>query len=182
MTDIEVIKIIFTTLLLSGSCILFLLAYLLFYKYLIQEKKCVTKTKGKVIRYSQIKYGEGVHPPVVEYFVGDKRYKVVGPEYKGSITKTTLSTFGENRNTRFEETESQILRITKYQNSAVTRYSNPLEEKYPIGSEVDVYYCPYKPKLAYVERYCNQKFWFWIMAGVSMVLIIGTILLHILLG
>jgi len=38
-----------------------------------------------------------------------------------------------------------------------------MEKIYPIGSEIDVYYDENNPKLAYVLRYCNRKWTFWLI-------------------
>ena len=62
---------------------------------------------------------------------------------------------------KIEESENQRLIVTHNVNSFVSMYRNPLQELYPIDSEVDVYYNPKNPKLSYVSRYCNRKFWFW---------------------
>lgn len=56
----------------------------------------------------------------------------------------------------------QVLTISRIANSFVDIVKNPLVELYPIGSEIDVYYNPDIPKLAYVLRYCNKKWEFWL--------------------
>lgn len=38
-----------------------------------------------------------------------------------------------------------------------------MEKIYPIGSEIDVYYDESNPKLAYVLRYINRKWTFWLI-------------------
>lgn len=58
--------------------------------------------------------------------------------------------------------EKQVLTISRIANSFVDIVKNPLVELYPIGSEIDVYYNPDNPKLAYVLRYCNKKWEFWL--------------------
>ena len=45
MDEIIIIKIIFGILLSLGSCILFFLAYLLYFKYLVQEKNAHQEPK-----------------------------------------------------------------------------------------------------------------------------------------
>ncbi|WP_408632280.1 DUF3592 domain-containing protein [Muricomes intestini] len=37
-----------------------------------------------------------------------------------------------------------------------------LAQLFPKGSTIDVFYNPNKPKLAYVLRYCNAKWTFWL--------------------
>jgi len=46
MSGIEIIKLVFGIMLSVGSIALFVLAYKLSYKYLVQEKRCSAKVKG----------------------------------------------------------------------------------------------------------------------------------------
>ena len=164
MSDIEIIKLVFGILLSCGAGVLILLAFLLFYKYLVQEQACTAVTKGIVKRYTAASYGgrgSGVHLPVVAYMADGKEYKIVGPNYRVYITKTKSAPVMSNGMNFREENRAMIIERTA--NSFVRVYKNPMASLYPINSQVDVYYCPYKPKLAYVERYCNNKWAFWLM-------------------
>ena len=163
MNDVLVIKIVFGILLSVGSLALFLIAFLLFYKYLVQEKRCTSKVKGVIKKYTLASRGgenSSIHLPVVYYVVNGKEYKVVGPEYKAykTITKTSLS----NKNDMEYEENNQVLKINRTVNSVFSTFSNPIEELYPINSEIDVYYDSNNPKLAYVLRYCNKKWLFYL--------------------
>lgn len=170
MTEIHIIKTVFSILSVAGALMSFLLAYLLYYKYLIQEKRCTKKTTGTVIRYSNIKCGERLYLPVIEYFANGNRYTVVGPEYKGSVVLASVTPFEEGRVTKFYVDEKQVLHIFKYINSFASKQLNPLEELYPLGCEVDVYYDKTNPKLSYVEHYCDNKEWFFILMGTGIFL------------
>ena len=67
----------------AGTAILLLIAFKLYYKYLIQEKRCTAKTIGTVIRYTLATCGGENSPvclPVVSYTVNGETYKAVGPE------------------------------------------------------------------------------------------------------
>ena len=85
MSETLIIEITFGILLSIGSFVLFILAFKLFYKYIIQEKRCTSKVKGIIKKYTLATRGgenSGIHLPVVHYIVNGKEYKVVGPEYK----------------------------------------------------------------------------------------------------
>ena len=74
--------------------------------------------------------------------------------------------------------EKQVLTISRIANSFVDIVKNPLVELYPVGSEIDVYYNPDNPKLAYVLRYCNKKWEFWLtFFGGVLVLVLDIIIL-----
>lgn len=163
MSEVQIIKLVFGIFLSVGSAVLFLIAFKLFYKYLIQEKKCIAKTVGTVVRYTMATRGGDSSPvclPVVAYTVDGKTYKVVGPEYRGYITVTKSSPPSENAYGCHEK--DQVLHIDQSMNSVVGFCPNPMERLYPKQSTVDVYYCPDMPKLAYVSRYCNKKWAFWL--------------------
>ena len=63
MTDMEIIKLVFGTLLSLGAVVLFFLSFKLFYKYLIQEKRCTSKVTGVVknILCSDVAANEAAH-------------------------------------------------------------------------------------------------------------------------
>ncbi len=164
MTEIAITKLIFGILLSIGSLVLIFLAYKLFFKYLVQEKKCTAKTKGIVKKYTLSERGgdgSGLHLPIVYYEVDDRQYKVVGPEYKKYIitTKENLS----SKNELHYEVNNDTLIIHKNVNSLIGVHRNPMRELFPLDSEIDVFYDPTNPKLSYVLRYCNQKWGFWLM-------------------
>lgn len=48
MQEIQIIKIVFGIFLTIFSVVLFIIAFKIYYKYLIQEKRCKAKTKGIV--------------------------------------------------------------------------------------------------------------------------------------
>ena len=163
MEDIVVIKIVFGIMLSLGGLVLLFLAFRLFYRYLVQEKRCTAKTRGVVCRYTLASRGgqnSGVHLPVVSYTVNGKAYRVTGPEYRGyrTVTKTSPAC----ANTMECREENQVLTIRRTANAMVRIDRNPMAAWYPLRSEIDVYYDPRNPKLAYVLRYCNQKWAFWL--------------------
>lgn len=119
-------------------------------------KRCTEKTEGVIIRYSYALYN-GISLPVVEYTVNGKQYKVLGPKFLYAISNTISSPVGsivsDVKMDIFEDGEiPQVLRYKIYRNSFISLNKSPLEEYFPVGSRVAVYYDPKKPKNSYVER------------------------------
>lgn len=163
MSDVAIIKIVFGTMLSLGAVVLFLIAFIAFSKYLIQEKKCKLKVKGIIRKYTLASRGgdsSGVHLPVVFYTVNGKEYKVVGPEYRAYKVVSKRTPSSEN-NEEYREI-NQVLVINRTANSSIGISRNPIQELFPVNSEIDVYYNPDNPKLSYVLRYCNRKWLFWL--------------------
>ena len=164
MSELEIIKLVFGILLSAGAVVLFVLTFTLYHKYLVQEKRCTQKIKGTVQRYTLFRYGgerSGTFLPVVFYHVDGKQYKVVGPEYRIYKEMVKTTPWSEN-NAQFTEND-QPLTFKGSLNSVKSTYIHPIRARFSIGSEVDVYYDPQNPKLAYVLRYCNKKWCFWLM-------------------
>ena len=122
-----------------------------------KRERCVSHTVGTVIRYSSINYG-GINLPLVSYQVNGKDYRIIGPKFRSSWVRTisvptgNVETMIETNLTTREELPD-VLKATSKQNSFISVYRSPLESLYPVGSNVDVYYNPGKPKEAFVQRY-----------------------------
>ena len=52
---------------------------------------------------------------------------------------------------------------------------------YPVGTEMDVFYDPKKPRLAYASRYCDKKWVFYLMLFSGLAILIVDILILVLL-
>ena len=119
-------------------------------------KRCTERTEGVIIRYSYALYN-GISLPVVEYTADGNQYKVVGPRFRSAISNTISTPLGsivsDVKMDNFEDGEiPQVLRYKIYRNSFISLTKSPLEEYFPVGSKVAVYYDPKKPKYSYVER------------------------------
>ena len=119
-------------------------------------KRCTEKTEGVIIRYSYALYN-GISLPVVEYTVDGNRYKILGPKFLYAISNTISTPLGsivsDVKMDNFEDGEiPQVLRYKIYRNSFISLTKPPLEEYFPVGSKVAVYYDPKKPKYSYVAR------------------------------
>lgn len=182
MEQALLIKLIFGVLLSVGGGILILIAYFCCYKYLCQERKCTEVTLGTIKGYTLASRGgesSGIHLPIVHYNVNGKKYKVVGPEYKGVITKEKI---GLTNNNKIDAQENeQNINIKRVSNSVIRIRRNPMRELYPLHSEIEVFYCPEKPKLAYVLRYCNRKVYFWILFLSGIICLIIDLLILLLI-
>ena len=170
MNEHQILKYVFGILLSLGTVVLWMIAFLCFYKYLLQEKKCTSQVKGTVKKYTLFSHGgktSSVNLPVVFYTVNGKQYKVVGPEYRAIKTLTKTSPVAQNSMEVYED--NQTLTVKRTKNAFIGIFKNPMEELYPLNSQIDVYYDPENPKLAYVLRYCNRKWAFWLtfLSGVA---------------
>lgn len=121
------------------------------------KKKCTMKITGKIISYSNVLYG-GISLPVVSYAVNNVVYKVVGPKFKSYVVKTISNPFNKvessiESNLTTREELPQTLKMTIRRNGLVSFTKSPLQDLYPVGSDVDVYYNPSNPKMSYVQRY-----------------------------
>ena len=119
-------------------------------------KRCTEKTEGVIVRYSYALYN-GISLPVVEYTVNGNQYKVVGPKFQRAISNSVSTPLGsivsDVKMDNFEDGEiPQVLRYKIYRNSFISITKSPLEEYFPVGSKVAVYYDPKKPKYSYVAR------------------------------
>ena len=132
----------------------------------LDDKKCTEKTEGKIIGYSNVLYN-GISLPVVEYTVAGNQYKVVGPRFLSSVSKTVAtplnSVVSEVKLEDFDNGEiPQVLRYQVRRNSFISVTKSPLMERFPIGGKVTVYYDPNKPKCSYVERPLKPGRFLWL--------------------
>ena len=139
-------------------------------------KRCTEKTEGVIIRYSYALYN-GISLPVVEYIVNGKQYKVLGPKFLYAISNTISSPVGsivsDVKMDNFEDGEiPQVLRYKIYRNSFISLTKSPLEEYFPVGSRVAVYYDPKKPKHSYVERPLKPGPYAWLTKCLAYFLVI----------
>ena len=157
------------------SVTMFIVWYFVYLKRKNKEKRCSEKTIGKIIRYSTASYNN-VHLPVVEYYVNDKRYTVVGPKFK-LITQKKISNFLSNKesiinsNLTNKEKLPNSLKYKTYSNGIINIKKIPLYDLYPINGYATVYYNPLKPKESYVERYIRPS------KILNLILLLGIILL-----
>lgn len=164
------------TLAFAVACLI--VAYAVGYRSMRKEVKCSVRTRGTVVGYSMVQYN-GFSLPVVRYMADGREYQVIGPHFKGGVIKKTYAPWrpvrGEQKsNIRQGEPLPDYIVASRKLNSFANIYTSPLMERYPIGSQVDVYYDPSKPKRAYVERYAGQNLFFalWLPLFLGILLIV----------
>ena len=150
------------------------------WKYMIQKKRCTEKTTGIVVGYTKrTRGGEGsrVRLPIVEFTADQKQYRVVGPEYRAYVTKTSRRTAKKGAEHEFTtDVYRQTFRESIRESGFLDVVSNPMEELFPQGTQVPVFYDPERPKLAYVLRYCNCRYIFWLPLWTGLVLLLVDLL------
>lgn len=123
------------------AIVLFVLALYFFTKEKDKQKNCIQKTIGTVFRYSFM--DNDLCLPLVEYFVDGKRY----------IGKRKWRSYKVIRTASIKQStaESNIEQNTLTLRGNAFFMENPMKKLYPIGTQVDVYYNPSKPKENYVQ-------------------------------
>ena len=119
------------------------------------------QTHGEVISYSF----NNTLAPIVEYEVNGEKFK---NRLKYTAVIQTSSTFGPVKS----ELKGDLL-DTKLRIKGNTRVSvnTIMKDAFPLGSEMNVYYNPDRPKDSYVERYAKSYTGtIFIVAGILMVL------------
>lgn len=135
-------------------------------------KECNQKITGKVIDYT-FWHNSHVHFPIVEYIVDNMKYT---QHLKYGWVMYTASSFHPRKSKVKNDVKNENLVISK--NSYI--FTNPLEEHFPIGSELEVYYNPQNPKESYVMRYARspvRKVFLFTGIGFILFAIIGLLLL-----
>lgn len=112
------------------------------------EKNSTHKVEGTVIGYA---YGTPGNPPRVEY-------EVDGEIYQQILRYTSVTTYSTPFGPTKAYSPSDLLNtnITIHQNSFLSQ-TNMLEEAFPVGSQMTVWYNPHKPHNSFVERYASNK-------------------------
>lgn len=141
---------------LAFSLAMFITWYFIYFKKRNKEKRCLEKTTGVVVRYSNMRYN-GIRLPVVQYSANNREYTVVGPKFRWIIIKKINNPLNNSKseiisNLTTKESLPEVLKISLYNSQIINFKKLPLYELYPINSEVDVYYNPSKPKESYIDR------------------------------
>lgn len=142
---------------------LIILSYIFGTKPYKKGERCTQKTTGIVIGPSHIYYGD-VCIPLIKYSVDDVFYRVAGPRFKSAISKNYHSPTNEivaqhGTNLTSQENLPEKLIIDTTHNSFININESPLMKLFPVGTKVDVYYNPMRPKESYVIRDCPPPVW-----------------------
>ncbi|WP_219968132.1 DUF3592 domain-containing protein [Streptococcus gordonii] len=137
---------------IGGGTLYFLTVFFIFFyisKRFARRKILSTeRVDGIVVGYA---YAKQVIPPIVEYIVDGKAYKRQ-LEYCWTVVKSAPWL---NRKAVADTLDLLSENLVISRNSIVS-YTNVLEEAFPKGSTMTVWYNPQNPKESYVERFCNK--------------------------
>ena len=111
-------------------------------------KQCNQIVKGKVVKYT-LYNNSGVHFPVIEYVVNNIKYNQT-LKYGWIISKS--SSFNNVKTEVENDVDNENLVISKNAHFS----TNVLKEKFPVGTELNVFYNPQKPKKSYVMRFVKS--------------------------
>lgn len=167
---------------LSVSILQFFLAYKLGWKYMIQEQRCTAKTTGRIVGYSMLRHNDSpVRFPKVEFETNQEVFTITGPEYSVVTSSIRLPFRKEQKVEYTTDIYAQRFRYHMRSGSFFTIERNPMQELFPLDSEIDVFYDPANPKLAYALRYANKKWMFYMFMICALLLFATSIIVTILL-
>ena len=116
--------------------------------YYAKIPKCIEITEGKIIKHRCL--GEGEIRPIIEYTVNGKVYR------------TTKRYAGLNEIRRPGITESKIWEDERgylcIRGGLIVNVRKLMNEMWPIGDTVKVFYSPDNPKINYVDRPVYNRF------------------------
>ncbi|MGX7395453.1 DUF3592 domain-containing protein [Carnobacterium mobile] len=156
--------------LLAAVTVLFLtLGMWLYLKNQRIKNNSVDHVLGKVVGYS----ANQSRAPIVEYEVNGRKYKST---LRYSAVITTSSTFNPVKSEIKGDLLATKLRI---RNNSVMSVNTIMQESFPIGSRMNVYYNPDKPKESFVERFAPSYVGM-IFMGVAVIPIVSVVLIIVL--
>ena len=147
MSDLKLYFLLLFGILLLCSSVLFFFRY--FYKRELRIKNLSTAcVEGIVVGY---KYSKPAGPPIVEY-------KVDGRTYQRNLDYHRVILVSVPWKSVQATSRSELLaqKITIYRNSVVS-VTRVLEDAFPKGSKMTVWYNPACPKESFVERYSGME-------------------------
>lgn len=165
--DIKLVVI----LIVASIPILFIILTIWFYKkdWLIRNKS-TENVLGTIVSYSY----NGTKAPVVEYFVNGKKYKNILRYSYVSRVSTPFNSIDTSAKDNVLHTKLRL------KENSMLSINTIMEENFPLGSQMEVYYNPRKPKLSYIQRYAPSYLWILFLI-VAILTILSTILLFLTL-
>ena len=144
---------------LSMAALPLIFYYLHLYKREVRIKTLSSsKTEGIVVGYSR---SSEANTPIVEY-------QVNGKPYRRDLDYTWVTVISSPFKPRWAKASSNLLdkNIIIVRNSIIS-FTSVLQDAFPKGSHMMVWYNPKKPNESYVERYCDKDKYFkklvWLM-------------------
>ena len=115
-----------------------------------RKKNFTEQAHGTVERMSNI-YSADIRVPLVRYDVNGTEYKIAGPRFAGR-TIMIKEIGGEQAQGSSNITQEGELPLVVHAKGDLSAAQKAMEERYPAGSTVTVFYDPNNPKKAFVER------------------------------
>lgn len=137
------VKLILTLILGSSCAVLVILSVILYRKDKSLQRKSTKEVEGTVVGYSI----NTSRAPVVEYRVNEKVYKKA---LKYSYVSNISTPFNSIRAKSKDDLLDTKLRI---KNNSLLSANTLMKDRFPLGSNLKVYYNPNNPKQAFVERF-----------------------------
>ena len=136
------------------------------------------KTEGTVERLSHITSAD-ITVPLVSYTVDGTKYKVAGPRFAGNTILTLEVGPKQLLSSTCNITPDGELPLVVKAHGDLSAAQQAMNERYPAGKKVEVFYDPANPKKAFVERDAPiSKKLASILAGVGgIIVLIGLIVL-----
>ena len=136
--------------------------------YIVQSRRqrhMTAETTGHICRYSYL--GENNIAPVVSYTVDGKKYEV-RRKFRSIVTKSFKSADPTVADRGAYVTEKDVLVI---HTGNITNFETMMEELWPLGMSVPVFYNPQKPKAARAEKFLHLPcvvsiVFFWVGLGI----------------
>ena len=109
------------------------------------------QAEGTVERMSNI-YSSDIRVPLVRYEVNGTEYKVAGPRFAGVTVKTLEIGDSQILRSSSNITAEGELPLVVHAKGDLSAAQAAMEERYPAGCTVPVFYDPRNPKKSFVER------------------------------
>lgn len=140
---------------------------------MLMETRCTERCDGRVVGFSSFPTAHDLHLPVVAFRVGGKTLHVRGPVFRNYINEVIIDLRGgaphEKTNIVARQSLPQTYRRVVHTRKLGAVTVEPLRRMFPVGSHVDVFYCPSHPTLAYVQRYARRDNLFYLPLIASVV-------------
>ena len=124
-----------------------------FLRNIILKKKCNSKTTGRVIDYKFKRLGNGEFyiSPIAEFYADGNVFKAYR-HYSGisNTKKISRMKYDDYNSDNIYISDNDIFHIVR--NGNIHNYKQLAYQKWPVNSEITVFYNPKNPKQAFAEK------------------------------
>ena len=142
----------------AGALVLFLgIGFIVLFNYLYIQKpryrsEHYTATVTGTVKGRSNFISNDIFVPLVEYEVNGQTYKVAGPRFAGIVSKSIDIAGMEIAKEKSNIPLTGELPLVVHTSGGISAAQAAMDERYPTGKQVTVYYDPDCPKNAFVER------------------------------